>query len=173
MRELKEKAAEFEAHFQSQTTKAVTQGISIDSDLLQLNSISTTTFSYCDKCILNTNVAAAHAQGSTLGCGPTWLNKHFKGFKIHKVSLPVKQNIISFLYEATQYVYLKTAPFGGVQDQELLEQVLAVCRHVERNPVLPTQHALSKLLVWGKDKASALLNIYYMGTWHHYVSLVA
>lgn len=54
----------------------------------------------------------------------------------------------------TQHAYLKAAPFGGVQDQELFEQVLAVCGHVEGNPVLPAQHALSQLLVVGKDQAS-------------------
>lgn len=59
-----------------------------------------------------------------------------------------------FLYKVTQHAYLKAAPFGGVQDQELFEQVLAVCGHVEGNPVLPAQHALSQLLVVGKDQAS-------------------
>lgn len=56
----------------------------------------------------------------------------------------------------TQPVYLKAASLGGVQDQELFEQVLAVCGHVERNPVLPTQYALSQLLACGTDKVSQL-----------------
>ena len=43
-------------------------------------------------------------------------------------------------------VYLETASFGRVQDQELFEQVLAVGGHVERDPVFTTQHALSQFL---------------------------
>lgn len=37
-----------------------------------------------------------------------------------------------------QWVYLKAASFGGIQNKELFEQVLAVRRHIERNPVFTT-----------------------------------
>lgn len=43
-------------------------------------------------------------------------------------------------------VYLEAASFGGVQDEELFEQVLTVRGHVERNPVFTTQHTLSQFL---------------------------
>ena len=42
--------------------------------------------------------------------------------------------------------YLEAASFGGVQNEELFEQVLTVGGHVERNPVFSTQHALSQFL---------------------------
>lgn len=42
--------------------------------------------------------------------------------------------------------YLEAASFGGVQNEELFEQVFAVGGHVERNPVFTTQHALSQFL---------------------------
>ena len=47
-------------------------------------------------------------------------------------------------------VYLEAASFGGVQDEELLEQVLTVGGHVKGNPVFTSQHALSQFLE--KDK---------------------
>lgn len=53
-----------------------------------------------------------------------------------------------------QWVYLEAASFRGIQDKELFEQVLAVCRHVERNPVFTTQHTLSQFLVMDKDMES-------------------
>lgn len=43
-------------------------------------------------------------------------------------------------------VYLEAASFGGVQDEELLEQVLTVSGHVEGNPIFATQHALPQFL---------------------------
>lgn len=48
-----------------------------------------------------------------------------------------------------QRTYLQAASFGGIQDEELFEQVLAVGGHVERNPVFTAQHALSQFLVVG------------------------
>lgn len=51
-------------------------------------------------------------------------------------------------------VYLEAASFGGVQDEELFEQVLTVRGHVERNPVFTTQHTLSQFLVMNKDMES-------------------
>lgn len=42
--------------------------------------------------------------------------------------------------------YLQAASFGRVQNEELFEQVLTVGGHVEGNPVLATQHALSQFL---------------------------
>lgn len=46
--------------------------------------------------------------------------------------------------------YLEAASFGGVQNEELFEQVLTVGGHVERNPVFTTQHALSQFLEMDK-----------------------
>lgn len=43
-------------------------------------------------------------------------------------------------------MYLEAASFGGVQDEELLQQVLTVGGHVEGNPVFTTQHTLPQFL---------------------------
>lgn len=53
--------------------------------------------------------------------------------------------------------YLEAASFGGVQDEELFEQVLTVRGHVERNPVFTTQHALSQFLVKDNDRVNSRL----------------
>lgn len=63
----------------------------------------------------------------------------------------MKRDETSLLNKVAQHAYLKAAPLGGVQDQELFKQVLAVCGHVEGNPVLAAQHALSQLLVEGGE----------------------
>lgn len=55
-----------------------------------------------------------------------------------------------------EQAYLEAASFGGVQYEELFEQVLAVGGHVERNPVFAAQHALSQLLVKDEDTQSEL-----------------
>lgn len=47
-------------------------------------------------------------------------------------------------------MYLEAASFGGVQNEELLEQVLTVGRHVERDPVFTTQHTFSQFLEMDK-----------------------
>lgn len=52
------------------------------------------------------------------------------------------------------FVYLEAASFGGVQDEELLKQVLTVGRHVEGNPVFTTQHTLSQFLEMEKGMGS-------------------
>lgn len=57
-----------------------------------------------------------------------------------------------------QQAYLKAASFGGVQDEELFKQVLAVGGHVEGNPVFATQHALSQLLVKDENGQSELMD---------------
>lgn len=51
-------------------------------------------------------------------------------------------------------MYLEAASFGGVQDEELFEQILTVRGHVERNPVFTTQHTLSQFLVVDKGMES-------------------
>lgn len=56
-----------------------------------------------------------------------------------------------------EQAYLEAASFGGVEDEELLEQVLAVGGHVERNPVLAAQHALSQLLAKDEDTTQSEL----------------
>lgn len=57
-------------------------------------------------------------------------------------------------------VYLQAASFGGVQDEELFQQVLAVRGHVERNPVFTTQHALSQFLEKDMESQQQTLKIY-------------
>lgn len=42
--------------------------------------------------------------------------------------------------------HLQGAPLGGVEDEELLEEVLAIRGHVKWDPVLPPQHPLPQLL---------------------------
>ena len=44
-------------------------------------------------------------------------------------------------------VYLETGSLEGVEDKELLEQVLAVSGHVERNAILSPQDPLPQLLM--------------------------
>lgn len=53
--------------------------------------------------------------------------------------------------------YLEAASFGGVQDEELFQQVLTVRGHVERNPVFTAQYALSQFLDMdkGMEKSTA------------------
>ena len=57
-------------------------------------------------------------------------------------------------------VYLEAASFGGVQDEELLEQVLTVGGHVEGNPVFATQHTLSQFLEKDKGHGKSTADIF-------------
>lgn len=50
--------------------------------------------------------------------------------------------------------YLEAASFGGVQDEELLEQVLTVGGHVKGNPVFTTQHTLPQFLKQNKKRVN-------------------
>ncbi len=45
--------------------------------------------------------------------------------------------------------HLESTPLGRVEHQEALEEVLAVCGHVERDAVLPSEHTLPQLLQRG------------------------
>ena len=45
--------------------------------------------------------------------------------------------------------HLQGTPLGGVEDEELLQQVLTISRHVEGDPVFAPQHPLPQLL--GKE----------------------
>lgn len=55
---------------------------------------------------------------------------------------------------ACSAMYLEAASFGGVQDEELFQQVLTVRGHVERNPVFTTQYTLSQFLEMDKGMES-------------------
>jgi hypothetical protein len=45
-----------------------------------------------------------------------------------------------------QGAHLKSTAFSRVQHQESAQDALTVCGHVERDPVLPSEHALPQLL---------------------------
>lgn len=61
------------------------------------------------------------------------------------------------VYVSIQCTYLEAASFGGVQDEELLEQVLTVSGHVEGNSIFSTKNALSQFLEMNERGKSQIL----------------
>ena len=66
---------------------------------------------------------------------------------------PMVQTCWGRVLRTKRYIYifcvlphLESTPLGRVEHQEALEEVLAVCGHVEGDAVLPSQHALPQLL---------------------------
>lgn len=54
--------------------------------------------------------------------------------------------IEKYIYIFCVLPHLESTPLGRVEHQEAFEEVLAVCGHVERDAVLPSEHALPQLL---------------------------
>lgn len=54
----------------------------------------------------------------------------------------VDLKVSRYIYIFCVLPHLESAPLGRVEHQEAFEQVLAVCGHVEGDPVLSSEHAL-------------------------------
>lgn len=66
---------------------------------------------------------------------------------------PMVQTCSGSALRTKRYIYifcvlphLESTPLGRVEHQEAFEEVLAVCGHVERDAVLPSEHTLPQLL---------------------------
>lgn len=51
-----------------------------------------------------------------------------------------------YIYIFAVLPHLESTPLGRVEHQEAFEEVLAICGHVERDAVLPSENALPQLL---------------------------
>lgn len=66
---------------------------------------------------------------------------------------PMVQTCSGSALRTKRYIYifcvlphLESTPLGRVEHQEAFEEVLAVCGHVERDAVLPSEHTLPQFL---------------------------
>lgn len=72
---------------------------------------------------------------------------------------PMVQTCSGSVLRTERYIYifcvlphLESTPLGRVEHQEAFKEVLAVCGHVERDAVLPSEHTLPQLLQKKKKK---------------------
>lgn len=63
-----------------------------------------------------------------------------------------------YIYIFCVLPHLESTPLGRVEHQEAFEEVLAVCGHVERDAVLPSEHTLPQLLQRGGRRLGSQQN---------------